>query len=246
MSIPRDLHAFASAPKSAQCPGCILRDLCPPSSLGAHEFTTFESLTGYRRRLVRDEILSRRTQPFVMLYVVRFGHLKASRPDLHGHPHVTSFYMAGDLMGLDAICTGRHACTLTALEDSEICEIPYVKFQDALRASPSLMQRFHCAMSQEIVREQAVLMHASTSAAERLAAFLLSLSARYAERGLSRHRFRLHMSRADIGNHLGLALESVSRLLTRFREEGWIDLDKREIVLLEPGKLEALLTAAPA
>lgn len=233
-------------PQSATCSRCIVRDLGPPSPGNTREFAAFAQLAGCHRRLARDDVVFHRTQPFAMLYVVRFGHLKALRPDDHGHPRVTAFYMAGDLIGLDAICTGHHACTLVALEDSEVCGIPYAGLQEALRASSHLMQCFHCAMSLEIVREQAALMQANTSAAERLAGFLLSLSARYAERGLSPNRFRLHMSRGDIGNHLGLALESVSRLLSRFRDEGWIDLDKRDIALVERERLEALLTAAPA
>lgn len=246
MSFHHDMRAPVPELPPAKCHRCVARDMCLPSGVDAREFATFDSLVGYRRRLARDNILFRRAQPFVMLYAVRFGHLKGSRPDHHGHPHVTAFYMTGDLIGLDAICTGRHACTLVALEDSEVCEIPYARFLETLQVSPQLMQRFHCAMSHEIIREQAALLHANTSAAERLAGFLLSLSARYAERGLSASRFRLYMSRADIGNHLGLALESVSRLLTRFRDEGWIALDKREIELLDPEQLGALLTGAPA
>lgn len=246
MSIPRVLRTPVPVPQSAHCPRCIVRDACAPAGADASGAGAFDVLAGYRRRLERDETLLRRAQPLVALYVVRLGHLKATRPDRHGQPHVTAFHMAGDLIGLDAICAGHHACTVVALEDSEVCAIPYPEFQDALRASSQLMQRFHCAMSHEIVREQAALIQANTPAAERLAGFLLSLSARYAERGLSPNRFRLHMSRADIGNHLGLALESVSRLLTRFRDLGWIELDKRELVLRDPDKLEALLTAVPA
>ncbi|MEH6435983.1 helix-turn-helix domain-containing protein [Massilia sp. DD77] len=245
MSVQPELGAPMRAPLVPKCRRCVARDLYLPSGVDAREFATFNNLIVHRRRLARDDILVRRAQPFVMLYAVRFGHLKGSRPDHHGHPRVTAFYMTADLIGLDAISTGRHTCTLVALEDSEVCEIPYTKFLETLQVSPRLLQRFHCAMSQEIVREQAALLHANRSAAERLAGFLLSLSARYAQRGLSARRFRLHMSRADIGDHLGLALESVSRLLTRFRDEGWIALDKREIELLEPGRLAALLTAAP-
>lgn len=245
MHVHRDMRVSATPPR-AGCFPCAASALYPPPGVDARDFATLDAWAGYRRRVARDDILFRAGQPFAMLYVVRFGHLKAWRPDHHGHPHVTAFYMAGDLMGLDAICTGRHACTLVALEDSEVCEIPYVKFLEALREAPPLLQRFHCAMSHEIVREQAALLQANRSAAERLAGFLLDQSARYAERGLSGRRFRLPMSRADIGDHLGLALESVSRLLTRFREQGWIALDKRELELLAPDRLESLLTAVPA
>jgi CRP/FNR family transcriptional regulator, anaerobic regulatory protein len=230
------------APLRTSCSRCVARDLCLPSGVNGQDLALLAGMIGYRRRLQRDDILFRKEQPFAMIYAVRYGHLKSSRPDHHGLPHVTAFYMAGELMGLDAIHTGRHGCTTTALEDSEVCEIPYARFQQAMHDSPALMHRFHCAMSHEIAREQAVLLYADMNGTERLASLLLDLSARYAERGFSGRRFNLRMSRADIGDYLGLTIESVSRLLGRFRDEGWIALDKRDIELLDHEGLEALLT----
>ena len=216
-------------------------ELCWPSSIDPRDVFRLDGLGAYRRRLVRDEILFRRDQSFSMVYAIRFGHLKSSRPDHRGQPHVTAFYMSGDLLGLDAICTGRHVSTVCALDDCEVYEIPYGRLQEELHDSALLMQRFHSALSQEIVREQAILLYADMKGAERLASLLLDLSARYAERGYSGLRFRLRMSRADIGNYLGLTIESISRLFARFRSEGWIALDKREIELLNYDGLVALL-----
>ena len=235
---------FASAPLKASCSRCAARELCLPSTSDSRDIVLVDGLIGYRRRLARDEILFRQGQAFAMIYAVRFGHLKSSRPDHRGNPHVTAFYMAGDLMGLDAIYTGHHACTTMALEDSEVCEIPYGRLQQAMHDSLPLMQRFHCALSHEIVREQEVLLQADMNGAERMASLLLDLSARYAERGYSGRRFRLRMSRADMGNYLGLTIESVSRLLGRFRDMEWIALDKRDIELLNRERLQALLTDA--
>lgn len=232
-------------PSMASCSRCVARDLCLPSGTDARDFVRLDKLVGYRRRLARDEVLFRKDDSFAMIYAVRFGHLKSSRPDHRGHPHVTAFYMTGDLMGLDAIYAGRHSSTTVALEDSEVCEIPYNRFQEALRDSAPLMQRFHSALSHEIVREQTALLHTDMSGAERLATLLLDLSARYAERGYSGRRFRLRMSRADMGNYLGLTIESISRLLGRFRDERWIALDKRDIELLAPEQLQALISSAP-
>jgi CRP/FNR family transcriptional regulator, anaerobic regulatory protein len=232
---------LAPVPAPASCTHCAARSLCLPPAADAREAVRFDGLAGYKRRLERDEVLFRKDQSFAMLYAVHFGHLKSTRPDHRGHPHVTAFHMAGDLMGLDAIYAGRHACTTVALEDSEVCEIPYAGLQQAMHDSPPLMERFHCALSREILREQAVLMHADLSGAERLASLLLDLSSRYAERGYSERRFRLRMSRADMGDYLGLTIESISRLLGRFRDAGWIALDKREIELLDQQRLRALL-----
>ncbi|WP_020655326.1 helix-turn-helix domain-containing protein [Massilia niastensis] len=233
-----------SAP--ARCSRCAVRNLCLPIGTSVDDADRLEGILGCVRRVARDEVLFRRGQPFCTLYAVRCGHLKTSRPDHRGHPYVAAFHMAGDLMGMDAICTGRHACTAVALEDSEVCEISYARLQMALQDMPGLMQYFHCAMSREIVREQGALMHANGQAAERLACFLLSLSARYAQRGFSSRRFRLRMSRADMGDHLGLTIECVSRQLARFRDEGWISIDKRDVELIDIRRLEALTMAPEA
>ena len=242
MSMP----ARAPVPSHSQnCSRCAVRDQCLPSGAEPGDAVRIDGLIGYRRRVARGDTLFRRGQSFSMVYAVRFGHLKSFRTDHRGEPHITAFSMAGDLMGLDAIGGGRHSCTAVALEDCEVCEIPYSRLQDALRESPSLMQRFHVALSHEIVREQESVLHADMGAAERLASLLLDLSSRYAERGYSERRFHLRMSRADIGDYLGLTIESISRLLTRFSQEGWIAIDKREVELLHRERLEALLTAAP-
>jgi CRP/FNR family transcriptional regulator, anaerobic regulatory protein len=238
-------HSGSPAAHSQRWPGSATYPQQASSAPDEAVSIDLDRLAGYRRRLARDEVLFRRDQPFAMVYEVRFGHLKSSRPDHRGHPHVTAFYMSGDLMGLDAIASGRHAGTTVALEDSEVCELPYARLLEAMRGSASMMQSFHAALSQEIVREQAVLLHADMNGAERLASLLLDLSARYAERGYSGRRFRLRMSRADMGNYLGLTIESISRLLGRFRAAGWIALDKRDIELLEYDTLLGLLTAAP-
>ncbi|MBQ5948487.1 helix-turn-helix domain-containing protein [Massilia sp. ST3] len=209
-------------------------------------WTDVGGLTGCRRCLGPGDILFRGGQPFATLYRVVSGELKTWRPDHRGQPCVTAFAMSGDLLGMDAIGEGRHSCTAAALDDSVVEEISYARLQEVLTRSPQLMHRFHCAMSREIEREQATLKYASAHGAARLAGFLMDLSARYAERGLPAHQFRLRMSRADIGSHLGLTIESVSRLLTRFRDQGWIAVDRRQLELRAPKRLAALLAAMPA
>ena len=240
----RDGGAAAPVPARPGCTHCTARDVCLPAADGARERAPLERLIRYRRRLARDEVLFRQDQSFALIYAVRFGHLKSSRPDHRGHPHVTAFHMAGDLLGLDAIHSGRHSCTSVALEDSEVCEIPYAGLQQAMHDSPALMQRFQSALSCEIGREQAVVLQTSMTGAERLASLLLNLSARYVERGYSGRRFQLRMSRADMGDYLGLTIETISRLLGRFRDAGWIKLDKREIELLDHARLQSLLESA--
>jgi CRP/FNR family transcriptional regulator len=237
---------IAPARPDANSPDRAVHDLCFPFAIGIHDVFRFDGLAVYRRRLVRDDLLFRRDQSFAMVYAVRFGHLKSSRPDHRGQPHITAFHMSGELLGLDAIYTGRHASTMCALEDCEVWELPYGRLQEAMHDSAPLMQRFHSALSHEIVREQAILLYASMNGAERLASLLLDLSSRYVERGYSGRRYRLRMSRADIANYLGLTIETISRLLGRFRNEGRIALHKREIELLDYEGLKGLLTTAPS
>jgi len=229
----------------ANSPDHAVRDLCFPFAVGVPDIFRFDGLAVYRRRLACDDFLFRRDQPFAMVYAVRFGHLKSSRPDHRGQPHITAFHLSGDLLGLDGICTRRHASTMCALEDCEVWELPYGRLLEAMHHSAPLMQRFHCALSHEIVREQAVLLYANMNGAERLASLLLDLSSRYAERGYSGRRFRLRMSRADIANYLGLTIETISRLFGRFRNMELIALHKREIELLDYEGLQKLLTTAP-
>jgi CRP/FNR family transcriptional regulator len=149
--------------------------------------------------------------------------------------------MAGELLGIDSIGTGQHASTAIALEDSEVCEIPYAKLQDLLVQIPRLMAHFHRIMGREILREQAVMIFLGNMRAEqRLASFLLNLSERYAMRGYSSRSFQLRMSREDIGGYLGLTIECISRQLARFRQNGWITLNKRSVELTDREALVAL------
>jgi CRP/FNR family transcriptional regulator len=142
---------------------------------------------------------------------------------------------------MDAISGERHHCDAVALEDSEVCEIPFSRLEELFGHVPALLRHFHRIMSQEITREQNVMLLLGNMRAEqRFAVFLINLSARYAARGYAANSFQLRMSREDIGNYLGLTIESVSRLLSRFKKQGWITVDKREVTLLDPVRLKAM------
>lgn len=214
------------------CAHCPAREYCLAPDAG---------LVGCLRHLAQGEALFRRDQPFAFLYAVRSGHLKVSRPDHRGQPQVVAFPEAGDLLGLEAIGAGRHVCTAVALSPSDVCEISYTGLRAALPREPRLMQRFHAVMSTEIAREGALLLQARLPAGVRLARLLLVLSACQARDGAPAGHLYLPMSRADIGNHLGLTIESVSRQFARLRKAGWIAVQGRDVVLLRRDCLEALL-----
>jgi len=230
---------------AGKCRSCAYRNLCLPPGMGEQDLATLEALFGCKRRLARGDTLFRAGQPFVNLYAVRFGHFMTSRSDGVGDRYITGFQMAGDLLGLDGIGTGAHASSATALEDGEVCEIPYARLQSLMIRMPPLMEHFHRTLSQEILRDQAAIRCLCTLRAdERLAALLLSLSSRYAMRGFSPRRFQLRMSRVDMARYLGLQLETVSRLLAKFRERGLVRIERREVEILDMQELETLAAGA--
>jgi CRP/FNR family transcriptional regulator len=231
----------------AGCAACSMHQLCLPMGLEAADIDRLDSIIGGRRRLERDEHLYRAGEPFQNLYAVRLGHFKTAHLNAAGAAQVTGFQMAGELLGLDAISADRHPCDAVALEDSEVCAIPFTHLETLFAQVPALLRHFHRIMSQEITREQNVMLLLGNMRAEqRFAVFLVNLSARYAARGYSPTRFQLRMSREDIGNYLGLTIESISRLLARFRKMGLVQVDKRAVVLLEPARLRAMASGTEA
>jgi len=225
----------------ARCGRCAYRTLCLPLGLGERDLARLESVIGCRRRLARGDVLFRAGQPFANLYALRFGHFMTCRTDHRGERYITGFQMAGDLMGMDAIGNGEHASTAIALEDGEVCEVPYARLQALMAELPQVMAHFHRVMSQEILRDQSAIRFLGILRAdERMASLLLNLSARYAMRGFSPRRFQLRMSRDDMARYLGLKLETVSRLLARFRDQGLIRLERRELEILDMRRLETM------
>ncbi len=225
----------------ASCAGCSMHQLCLPMGLDSTEIDRLDDIIGKRRRVLRDENLYRMDEPFKNLYAIRLGHFKTYQINPSGEQQITGFQMAGELLGMDAIGTERHHCGAIALEDSDVCEIPFSRLEDLFAEIPTLLHHFHRIMSQEITREQNVMLLLGNMRAEqRFAVFLVNLSSRYAARGYSASSFQLRMSREDIGNYLGLTIESISRLLSRFKKQGWLTVDKREVHLLDPARLRAM------
>ncbi|MDB5918609.1 MAG: transcriptional regulator [Massilia sp.] len=232
---------FSVSALKASCAACSMHQLCLPMGLDDTEITRLDEVIGKRRRIARDERLYQMGEPFRNLYAIRFGHFKTYQDNASGEQQITGFQMAGELLGMDAISGDRHHCDAVALEDSEVCEIPFAGLEDLFGHVPTLLRHFHRIMSQEITREQNVMLLLGNMRAEqRFAVFLVNLSARYAARGYSADSFQLRMSREDIGNYLGLTIESISRLLSRFKKQGLLKVDKREVTLLEPALLKAM------
>jgi CRP/FNR family transcriptional regulator len=224
------------------CSSCSLRELCLPAGLDAGEMERVDRLVTHRRRLRRGAGLYHAGEPLAGLFAIRSGFMKSCVLHDDGREQVAGFHMAGDLLGLDAIGSGNHTCDTVALEDTEVCEIPFASLEQLSREMPSLQHQLHRIMSREIVRDHGVmLLLGSMSAGERLAAFLLNLSQRFAARGYSPSEFRLRMTREEMGSYLGLKLETVSRTLSSFQERGLIEVRQKQVRIIDFAGLKALL-----
>lgn len=218
----------------AHCSACSLRDVCLPLGMNLPDMVRLDKIIGNRRRIARGNYLYRIDDPFASLYAVHFGHFKTRQLSAEGDEQVTGFQMAGELLGWDAISTDRHNSEAIALEDSEVCEIPFHRLEGLFGEMPGLLHHFHRLMSREITGKQSVmLLLGNMQAEQKMAAFLVNLSARYAARGYSPTHFLLRMSREDMGNFLGLTIESISRLLSKFKKLGLLQVDGRELRIVD-------------
>lgn len=198
-----------------------------------------------RHRVSKGETLYGSGDAFKSLYAVRLGHFKTVFSGSPTQRQIMGFQMSGEILGMEGIGNARHPCSAVALEDSEVCEIPYLRLESILSDLPSLQMHFHRLLSREINRDHGVmLLLGSMSAEQRVAAFLMNLSRRYEMRGFSPHHFVLRMTREDMGNYLGLTIESVSRVFSRFKKNGWLEGLPRDVKILDRGALEALCTAS--
>ena len=212
------------------CSTCHLRELCLPCGMTGSDVDRLDNLLFGRRKIRAGETLYREGDTFQFIYAVRAGTLKSSLMLADGREQVSGFHIAGELVGLDGAAQGQHASATVALEDTEVCAIPYAHLADLAATTSSMQHVVGRLMSREILREHSLMMLlGSMNAEERLAAFLLNLSQRYAARGYSEREFHLRMSRAEIGSYLGMKLETVSRTFSAFQQAGLLEVDKRHI-----------------
>ena len=224
------------------CQTCSLRELCLPAGLGVQEIEQLDRIVHRKRSLQRGEYLYRAGGTLQSLYAVRIGFLKSCVMHEDGREQVVGFHMMGELLGMDAIGSRQHLCDAIALENCELCEFPFGDLERLSHVLPTLQQQFHRIISREIARDYGVmLLLGSMRAEERLATFLLNLSQRFAARGYSASEFNLRMTREEIGSYLGLKLETISRVLSRFDEEGLIEVRGKFIRIVRMDALRALI-----
>ena len=234
--------ATAPGKYAVTCSSCNMRELCLPQGLPEADMKSFEKVVYARRRIKRGEALFATGDEFKAIYSVRSGFFKSSLVDGEGREQVTGFFMGGELLGMDGFGTGRYNSAAIALEDSEVCVLPYTLIEKIATEIPALQRQLHAIMAREIVRDHGVMMLlGSMRAEERLATFLLNLSKRFTARGFSPSDFHLRMTREELGSYLGLKLETVSRLFSRFHDEGLIEVQQKHVRILDIAGLSQVL-----
>lgn len=226
------------------CSNCNLRELCMPLGLTPSELDRVEDVVASRRKIKRGSTLFRNGEKFTSLFAIRTGFFKTCVASEDGRDQVTGFQMAGEVIGLDGIVHDHHTCDAVALEDAEVCIMPFDRIEELSREINSLQRHVHKIMSREIVRENGVmLLLGSMRAEERLAAFLLNLVQRLHARGFSQSELVLRMTREEIGSYLGLKLETVSRTFSRFVEDGIIEVKQRHVRILNTDALRDIVNS---
>ena len=230
-----------------KCARCCLRDLCVPEGFLPCDVDIMRRLVREQHlKLKPGEQLFRAGERFDRLFAVASGSFKTYLITRDGRERVSGFSLAGDLMGLDAIAIGYHVSHAVALEYSIVCVLPYHKIEETADRMPLVRRQFHRMLSRELLHSQELtLLLGNLSAEERLASFLLNLSQRFADRGFSSTRFRLPMSRPDIGRYLALTSETVSRLFTRLEAAGVIRVRGKVVEIAQPHALETLAEFEP-
>lgn len=228
------------------CRNCCMANVCLPLGLSAIELDQLMKIIARHSPISRGEHLFEAGDKHKSLYAVRSGSIKVYIPTESGEEQVHRFILPGELLGFDAIEGEKHTCAAVALETTSVCELPYRHLEKLCHSFQGLDHEIHRLFGKEISNEYELLqLLAKKSAEVRLATFLLDLSDRLKKRGFSEREFNLSMSRHDISNYLGLAVETVSRLFARFQADGLLMVKRRNIQLMNITKLKELLTGAP-
>jgi CRP/FNR family transcriptional regulator len=223
------------------CGNCRLNSICLPLALESDDIQQLDDIIQRSKPLQKAQHLYREGDDFQSVYAVRSGTLKAYKTTDDGREQVTGFYFPGEILGMDGISNNSHASSAKALETAAVCEIPFTSLEKLSSVMPSLQRHFFQLMSREITEDQLLItLLSKNSADERVAALLLSISSRNARRKLSATQFRLPMSRVDIGNYLGLTVETVSRVFSRMQKMDVLRVDNKEIEILDLGGVKTM------
>ena len=225
----------------SHCQNCSLYDLCLPMGLDAGDISKLDNVIKRRQSVNKNNFLFRIGENLKSVYAIRSGSFKTYLTNANGVEQIVGFSLPGELLGMDAISEGEHSCSAKALETSNVCEIPFDRLESLARDIPNLQHQLLRLMSKEIQQDQnLMLLLAQMPAETRLASFLLSMSERLTKRGYASTEFNLSMSRGDIANLLGMAVETISRLFSHFQDDGLLEVERKHIRVLDMDKLRKL------
>lgn len=230
-------------PAATVCSNCKVRAQCLPAELNPQEFDQVEDMVAARITVKRGAALFSHADRFKNLYAVRTGFIKTQRTAEDGWTRVTGFHMAGDVLGLDAIASQTHVCDAVAMEDADVCVMPFEMVERTAGQVAGLQRHLYRTLSREIVREGSVMMMAGMQAEQRIASFLLDLSGRLHARGFSKSELVLRMSREEIGSAVALKLETVSRTFSKFAADGIVVVKQRHVHILDMNALREVADA---
>jgi len=245
-----DFHSCASTQPQCEpvtCSNCGIYQLCLPLGLDQADLSLLESIVKRKAVYKRGQVLFRPGQPLDYLYAIRSGSVKTYISTDDGRVQITGFHVAGELLGLSALASRHYTSEAKALETISVCKVEISRLDEIVQQMPSIQYQMLKIMSGQIRQDEALmLLLGKRSAEERIAEYLIGLSRRFASRNYSGTQFRLSMSRLDIGNYLGIAEETVCRILSRFQDDGLITTDRRQICLKDVKRLGALAHMAIA
>lgn len=244
-SPPKDDSRQCTHAYQLSCGNCRLNAICLPLALENEDIQQLDDIIQRSKPIQKNKHLYREGDDFQSVYAVRSGSLKAYKTTEDGREQVTGFYFPGEILGMDGISNNTHASSARALETASVCEIPFSSLEQLSTLMPTLQRHFFQLMSREITEDQQLItLLSKNSAEERVAALMLSISTRNARRKLSATHFRLPMSRVDIGNYLGLTVETVSRVLGRMQKLDLIDVNNKEIEILDVDGLRGIAASS--
>lgn len=225
-----------------RCDNCPSQAHCLSHGMNEEELTFFSRMIKHRRPLQRGEQVFMMGDTFNGVVMVHSGSVKSYVTTIDGEQQIIGFHMPGDMLGIDGFGTAEHRYSAEALETTSVCELSFRSYEYLAGRIPMLQRQLLNIISRQMVAEQQMLlMLGKMSAEQRVAKFLLDMSTRMMARGMSGRVVNLTMSRNDMANYLGLALETVSRLLTRLQSMGVLAVHGREIQILDAAWLHAIV-----
>ncbi len=226
---------------TVKCESCSLVHVCLPSGLSSSEMSLLETSIDKTTKINKKETVFKANDEIEGIYAVKSGALKTSISNRDGQEQILEFHLPGDMLGFDAFNQGIHTCNATALEDTLLCKIPIETFDSLCEKLPGLRRELRHQVGKEIAHNQSLLLSLGQQQTdERLATFLLKMSDHYKSRGFSSNEFVIPMPRQDLSNYLGMAVETLSRIISRMTESGLIKMDRRVVSIMDLEKLQAL------